>query len=172
MPTTAFPSSEPPDLIRLRPEDMDHAAVVLADLAPFTLPLIRAARLGLIALAAVPRGVPPRRRLLEETKRPVCVLIGDDDHASTGPGAWPGARWLSYWGRAAIVHAAGGEPEHYSIAVAATLAHGRLLLVETDTAHEAAWCRFLGEGRRCPLLRIVPHDGRQHPAPRAPRDLQ
>lgn len=162
----------PPDPIRLTPEELDRGAAILADLAPFCLPLIRAARLGLICLIAVPRGVPPPRRLLEETKRPVCVLIGDDDHASTGPDAWPGARWLSYWAKASFVHAAGGEAAHYTIAVAATLAHGRLLFVETDSGHADEWNRLLGGGKRSPILCFLPGGGRQHPAPREPGDLQ
>jgi hypothetical protein len=162
----------PPDVIHVTPEEMDRAAVVLADIAPHSLPLIRAARQGLLGLAAMQRGVAPPRRLIEQATRPLCVLIGDDDDAATGPAAWPGARWLSYWARAAIVHAAGGKPEHYTMAVAGALAHSRLLLVETSTEFEGAWCRLLGEGRRCPLLRIVPHNGHQHPAPRDPGSLQ
>jgi hypothetical protein len=54
---------------------------------------------------------------LRHVERPVIVLIGDDDHAPTGPNGWRCAGRLARWGKAATVHGAGGEPVHYEMAV-------------------------------------------------------
>jgi hypothetical protein len=84
----------------------------------------------------------------------------------------PGGKGLAQWARAALVHGAAGEAAHYELALVA--AHGcrRVLIIETDSAHVAAWCRALGDGRRMPLLCIVPPDGRAHPTPPARGTLQ
>jgi hypothetical protein len=41
------------------------------------------------------------------------IVIGDDDHASTGPDAWPSWRRLKGWARAAMVHAAASDRDTY-----------------------------------------------------------
>jgi hypothetical protein len=51
----------------------------------------------------------------------VLAIVGDDDHASTGPPGFRAAKRLTYRARAAIVHAAGAESEHYAEAVRAAL---------------------------------------------------
>ena len=54
---------------------------------------------------------------------------------------------------------AGGEPQHCAEAVAATVALGRFLFIETSFAFGAAWAALLP---RKLVLRIVPREG-QHP---------
>lgn len=88
-------------------------------------------------------------RQLKTSDRPVLVIIGDDDYASTGPVGWPDATKLMRWARFVILHGAGGEPGHYSAAVMAAQVHHRALMIETDTAHLDAW--------RALVMRIRPN---------------
>jgi hypothetical protein len=171
VPDTNLPPD--PDILRISPELMAQTAAVMAGLAPWAMPLLSACREGLLAICAVPRGEIAPRRLLESRRRPLCVWVQDDDHETTGPSGFPSAKWLcTRWARMAIVHGAAGEREHYIGAVLATVVHHRILLIETSSAFADAWCDLLGNGHRIPVLKIIPHDGRQHPAPHAARDLQ
>ncbi len=124
-------------------EQLELATALIAAHALYQLPVFRAARDGLIHLVAPGRDATIPKRILDETRRPVVVLIGDDGHASTGPEGWRCAKRLRYWARGGIVHAAGGEPQCYALAVAGALALQRFVLVETDSAHEAAWTHLL-----------------------------
>jgi hypothetical protein len=106
---------------------------------------------------------------IERLNRPAVVLVGDDpdvgDGAARGPEGWPMARRLRYWTRAAVVHGAGGEPEHYRDAVEAAERHGRVAFIETSAAQANAWGAFL----RCPrTLYIMPPDG-VHPIAKGTR---
>ena len=94
--------------------------------------------------------------------RPCCVLIGDDDYASTGPDGWACAHRLPWWAKAAIVHGTGGRPEHHAAVVQFTLGYGRLVLIETDSAHMVAW-RAPFVSSRVPVLMIQPPDDGPHP---------
>ena len=143
---------------------LDRLTATVATLAPHHLPLFRAVRAGLIEL------VMPRRetgwRFLREAdakRRPVLLLIGDDDHASTGPDGWRCAKRLPPWTRAAVVHGTGGEAAHYAAAVGFAIGHGRLVMLETDSAHLAEWTALFAN--RVPLLTIRPPDDGLHPAP-------
>jgi hypothetical protein len=142
---------------------MDRLAAVYATLAPHRLPLIRAARDGLINLIEPQRDATIPSRLLDDQRRPVVVLIGDDDHAPTGPAGWACARRLRYWGRAAMIHAAGGKTEHYETIVIGAALHQHTVLIETDTAHQAAWLAFLQPHMGCMVIACRPGDA--HPAP-------
>ena len=106
--------------------------------------LLRAVRRGAISLIECPRsGIPPRRAL-EDQRRPVLVLLGDDDYAATGPAGWAAMPRLLRWARGALVHGTGTDVPTYQAAVAGTLATGRFVLVETS----AAVCAGLGYGVR------------------------
>lgn len=142
--------------------EMDRLAAVYATLAPHRLPLIRAARDGLITLVEPRRDAAIQSRFLDQ-RCPVVVLIGDDDHAPTGPAGWACARRLRYWGRAAMVHAAGAKLDHYEVIVIGAALHQRTVLVETDTTHQAAWLAFLQPHMGC--LTIACPSGEAHPAP-------
>jgi hypothetical protein len=58
---------------------------------------------------------------------------------SNGAGDFPDADRLMKWARRVMIHAMGGEAAHYQLAVDAARNHGRVLLIETRTAHEVAW---------------------------------
>jgi hypothetical protein len=124
--------------------------------------LLRAVRAREIALLETMRDGIISCRMLERLTRPVMVLLGDDDYASTGPTGWAAARRLLYWASAAIVHASSANAETYRAAIALVVGHRRLLLVETDSAHVDEWSAAVLK-RRIPLLRILPIDG-VHPA--------
>ena len=51
--------------------------------------------------------------MLKLAPRPVLVVIGDDDYASTGPAGWACARRLLHWSQWACIHAAGAEVAQY-----------------------------------------------------------
>lgn len=150
---------------------IDRMAAVAASVTPHHLPLFRAVRAGLIEL------VMPRResgwRFLNEAdarRRPVLVLIGDDDHASTGPAGWRCARRLPHWTRAAVVHGTGGEAAHYAAAVGFAIGHGRVVMVETDSAHLAQWMAPFAN--RVPLLTVRSPNDAPHPASVSPGRMQ
>lgn len=151
--------------------DIDRLAAIIATGAPHWLPLFRAVRAGLIELVTPLRAAGWRfLREADAKRRPVLVLIGDDDNASTGPAGWNCACRLPWWARAAIVHGTGGEAAHYELAVAATLLHRRLVMVETNSAHIPDWTAlFLN---RVPLLTIQPPDAGPHPASVPPERMQ
>lgn len=116
---TAMP---PPDTLRLSRAELDRAIPVMASIAPFRVPLFRAIRDFRLALLEVRRGQPwPKRALRQLADRPTVVILADDDYASTGPAAFPAARKAAAWARWAMVHAAGGEEAHYTLAVGAAL---------------------------------------------------
>lgn len=132
-------------------------------------PIFQAAMSGAIALVMVSdRKVPLPLKRMERERRPVLVLIGDDDYASTGPAGWHCARKAAAWTRAALIHGAAGHPDHYQAAVANTLMHGRFLMVETAAAHLHAWAALLATK---PALVITPTGG-QHPLPPPREALQ
>jgi hypothetical protein len=118
-------------------------ATVIAHLSQsgygFKVPLYRAAQGGMISLCEITRdGTPPLKRL-DRTGRPMVILVGDDDYASTGPDGWVATRRLMYWTKAAIVHGSGGTAEDYCGAVAMAIQWGKLLLIETSSEHLMAW---------------------------------
>jgi hypothetical protein len=154
----------PPFIARINRDDIPGALALAHAVAPHLTPLIRAVGRG-IRLAGVPRAAPFPRELLEYT-RPVIAIVEDDDFRSTGPAGFPAAKRFAYWARREMVHASAAEARHYQLAVDAAMLHGRILLVETDSEHASEWCRFLGDGRRIPLLCIRPRDGVHPVAPR------
>jgi hypothetical protein len=133
---------------------------------PHIIPVLRAAAAGAIDAAFVSRGARISMRQLKSTGRPALAILGDDDHASTGPGDWPDAVRLIRWARFLILHGAGGEPMHYAAAVFAAQEHHRALLIETDTAHIEAWRVLIGGIRPNGLGLII---GTRAGAPPHPR---
>ncbi|MCF3947792.1 hypothetical protein AiwAL_15965 [Acidiphilium sp. AL] len=143
-------------------DQMDRLAAAMATLAPHRLPLIRAARDGLITLIQPRRNTTIPSRLLNDQARPAVILIGDDDYTSTGPAGWTCARRVRFWGRAAMIHAAAAEPEHYETIVIAAALHQRSVLIETDSTHQPAWITFLQPAMGCLIIACPP--GQSHPA--------
>jgi hypothetical protein len=119
----------------------------------------RALLAGQIGLVEVPRGEQFPAELHRPTPKPVLAIVGDDDHASTGPAGFPAAKPLAAWARAAIIHGAGAEPKHYAEAFRCALTVRHAVLVETDAAHIGDWTRIFGDGQRMPVLEILPRHG-------------
>lgn len=124
------------------------------------IPVLKAVRAGLIDCVFVNRrdGM-VSNRTLKTLQRPVLVIIGDDDHASTGPAGWASTAPLMRWTGAAMVHGAGAKPEHYAAAVEGARAHGRFVLVETSSEHVQAWMACAADRV---AVAIVPKQG-PHP---------
>jgi hypothetical protein len=129
--------------------------------------LIRAVRRGEINLVEPTRDRTVPAKVLERSLRPLVVVLGDDDYASTGPSAWAATRRLFRWARSAMVHASGADAPSYQIAIGMALTRGRFILIETDTTHAQEWGDAL-TAHRIPFLGIVPGGDGVHPAS-APR---
>ena len=148
--------------LNLTPAEIARIISACNAAAPHRVPILRAVCHGVIGLSEVSRDAAFPRGDLDAATGPIIAIISDDDYRSTGPSGFVAARRFAYWARAAIVHAAGGEPQQYEKAVDAALLCRRLLLVETDSAHAIEWCDFLGSGRRIPVYAILPRGG-AHP---------
>ena len=108
-------------------------------------PLVRALIRGSIAFYEINRLTSrgnAKRFLAATTRRPAVALLGDDDHAATGPAGWPIAEKLLRWSRVVIVHGTGGEPWQYTEAVRLAGVYGTVAFVETSSAEAAAWVRL------------------------------
>jgi hypothetical protein len=137
----------------------------------FRVPILRAVferRMGFVESA---RGGQIPAKVLRDP-RPHLILLGDDDLCSSGPAGWPQGRRLLRWCRRVMIHATGGEPQHYALAVEATESAGRVLLIETDMVHMPAWLALVQERQPpVPTLVLRPHPG--EPAhPTCPAVLQ
>ena len=139
----------------------------------FRNPIYRAALAGELGavIEALPHSRVPREALWH--KAPTVAVIADDAGLSSGPSDFPDAERLFGWARRVMIHAAGGEAFHYEWVVEAARLFGRVVMVETTTAAEAAWMalaererdRREAEGRE-PfglLLIQVPSDKPPHP---------
>ena len=148
------------------PRQLNHAAIAHAirdcELnAPHQVPLLQAALHGAIGLLVLSRTCQARTDLL--IGHPSIVLVPDDDHDSTGPDGWAGRADVARWAEHAIIHAAAGDVEHYRTAVLLALRVGRLVFVETDSAHAFAWHKVFAD-RNIPTLNILARGG-VHPLP-------
>jgi len=105
----------------------------------------------------------PWPKAIEHARRPTVVIVGDDPGASDGlggPDAWRCVRRLRRWTRAAMIHGAGGQPEHYAEVTRAAMKVGRVALVESTSRHALAWRAAIG----CPRsLLLIPREGLSHP---------
>jgi hypothetical protein len=135
-----------------------HAAVMNL---PGRVELLRAVRDGSINLVEIERKAEAPMRVIEQSPRPVVMLLGDDDYRATGPAGWAAWQRLSYWARGAMVHATGADAASYRLALGLAVLHQRFLLIETDSAHAHAWGDALHR-RRIPAIGLVPPDG-AHP---------
>lgn len=104
----------------------------------FRNPIYRAALAGDAALVELMPGARIPREVLWRDA-PTIIVANDDAGRSNGAGDFPDADRLMKWARRVMIHAMGGEAAHYQLAADAARNHGRVLLVETRTAHEVAW---------------------------------
>lgn len=138
------------------------------------LPLLEAVHAGQLAFAEATRGWRPvaAMRALDRTGKPALLLLGDDDESPTGPAGWPGAATALRWARAVVLHATGGLPEHYRLAVEMAAHHQRVVMVETTPEHGPAWLALARPSPARPALLIVPPPGDVHPRPAARGTVQ
>lgn len=101
--------------------------------------------------------------MLKRAPRPVLVLIGDDDYASTGPAGWACTPTLLRWARAAMVHGTGADVATYQLAVQMAVGCRRGLLIETSSPFARVWREALRTARQpVPNVTLVaPNDA--HP---------
>jgi hypothetical protein len=121
--------------------------------------------IDVVAMCATTAALP---RQIKHSRRPTVVLVGDDPGTMDGiggPDAWRCTSKLARWVHGVLIHAAGGEPEHYAEAVRMARAMGRVAFIETTSLHAPAWTARLGCKR---TLLILPRDG-AHPC--RPREV-
>jgi len=129
----------------------------------FRVPLFRAAAAGALAVATAIGGSPVPARILKQ-RHPTVVLLADDHPGAIGPDAWPQAQKLARWAPLVALHATGGQAEHYAMFAQATVHYGRLLIVELELQHLAAWRDLmLLERKPGEILCLMPRPGGQHP---------
>jgi hypothetical protein len=119
-----------------------------------------AKRIGLVELRrGASRGDCRRvlRRLADVRRRPIIVMVGDDDHASTGPAGWPGIGGLLRWAAAVVIYSAPGDAAAYEALVSFAVAHRKVLVIETNSAKAGAW--IASAPVTAQLLAIVPPPG-------------
>jgi len=141
---------------------LDRVCSVAASLRAPQLPLFRAAADGFLAVIYITDAAAPfPRRLANRAGRPVALLIGaDPDVGQTPPPhEWRCATDAAAWARSAMVHAAGGEAVHYHEAVRTTLAAGRFVLIETNSANYAAWLKIFRPLMRGGIRLVYPTNG-------------
>jgi hypothetical protein len=137
-----------------KPEQLDRLIAHAAALELVgRVELLRAVRDGSINLIEVSREAPAPIRVMEQSPRPVLLVIGDDDYASTGPCGWAAWQRVSYWARAT-----GADVASYQMAIGMALLRPRFVLIETDSAHAHEWGEAL-QRRRIPALGLLPLEG-------------
>ncbi len=110
-------------------------------------PLIRAAMVGDIRFTILPPGTRLPLAMLDMPRqlRPLLVLAGGDAGGLATPHAFPQSRRLMRWAGFTILHGAGGEAWHYTMAAEVALHARRVLIVETSGAALPAWIALKAE---------------------------
>lgn len=129
--------------------------------------LLRAVREGAIALCPIGRR-DSRFQPSDAHGKPVVIVIGDDDYASTGPAGWACTEAVANYASAAVVHGAGATASTYKMAIVNALAVGKVVLVETSSAYADAWAEAFA---RMPTIVIAPPE-RAHPVSRPKEQMQ
>jgi hypothetical protein len=133
----------------------------------FLLPLFGAVQTGVFSLVwASDRQTSPSalRRALDTAGEPAVVLLDGDDGQPSAPEDWRCGRAALAWARAALIHGAAGERQHYATGALAAALIGRLLLVHCGGSEAASWAT-VAEAARLPTLIITPRPGVVHPQP-------
>jgi len=131
-------------------------------------PLVAAAASGRFVYAAITDPESRWARCLDRDTRPTVVVVHADAGEDTDPlpAEWACLGRLRRWVGFTIIHAAGGEPHHYRLAVAMAEQYGRVALVECTPRTADAWADAIRFPPERSLL-IWP-DGGVHPiAPKA-----
>jgi hypothetical protein len=129
----------------------------------YRVPLIGTAMTGQIALTAASNGEPVQAPFLKQA-HPTAILLLDDHPDATGPKRWKQIRRLLRWSNSVMLHATGGQRQHYAMAVGFTILTKRLLLVEMRHEHHAEWHALAMEyAPRTTVFSILPTPGQTHP---------
>ena len=154
-----------PIIITARREDLERACAFLASSQAPQLPLFRAmADLRVNVVFITNPASPWPGGTIKRSTRPIVALVGGDRDIGgpdPQPRDWLCARRLRDWCGCAIVHGAGGEPEHYREAVYAAEFTGRCALIETTSARAADWAEYL----RPKHTLVIVSTGGAHPIP-------
>lgn len=135
-------------------------------------PIYRAAAADEVAVTWLARPELPNLAKLRQAGLPAVVVLGDDDYRTSGPSGWPAADKALSWAKAAVIHAAGGRPEHYAAAVADAQRFGRLVLIETADVAADDWILAAKEAGIVNLGAIRVPPGGCHPADASPHALR
>lgn len=151
-------------------QQIEKAIVLLIQAGEgYRVPLFRAAADGLLSIASAHAGAPIPARYLK-LPRPTVVVLTDDCPEATGPGRWPQIRSLLRWAKVALLHATGGQAEHYAMVAASALVMKRVLLVEMQQQHHAEWLALAdGYAPRLKVFSMIPPPGDCHPRHSAPK---
>jgi hypothetical protein len=129
----------------------------------YRIPLIGMAMTGQIVVTAACHGEPVEAQFLKQD-RPTVILLTDDHPDATGPKRWKQIRRLLRWSNMVILHATGGHPDHYLMAVGSVIMTKRLLMVEMQHRHHAEWHALAMEyAPRTTVFSILPTPGQTHP---------
>lgn len=133
----------------------------VARVCPYKLPLYRAVASRQLHLVMIFRGADYPATLIKLLPEPAVVLIGDDDYAASGPSGFQDIRRIRYWPRRTVIHAAGGTEAQYNTFVLGATQFRRMLLIETDTAHEEEWVYLMD--CYAPILLVSARNDGGHP---------
>ncbi|MFT8245223.1 hypothetical protein [Roseomonas sp. BN140053] len=138
----------------------------------YRIPLFQAARQKIVSLVAATDGEPMLMRYLKDTRRPVVALLAGDTPTDRGPDGWPQARKLIRWAEHVFIHATGGQPFHYEMMVMAAQMKSRVLVIECEYRHHAAWLALVVKLRpRLPVVNLIPPPGGAHPVMPSKREM-
>ena len=126
--------------------------------------LLQGVRSGSIALTIIrghrtvwtPRSLP--------SSLPTIVVISDDDDAveSRAPDEWRCGISAVAWSRMILIHGTGKMGPEYLAAIAAARVVGRVLIIETGSAHVMAWAAAV-KPRGVSTLTLLPPPPGVHP---------
>ena len=146
--------------------ELDRQIEITAQVAPWALPILRAARDGRLALFCVGRDVnfPPKQ--LDSYLCPRLVVLDDDNCASTGPTHFPCAETVFRWANIVIIYGAAGDPLYYQQFAILTEVFRCAVLVECPSKDTEKWNSVVLRYRRpaTRIVQIVPFPERVHPS--------
>jgi hypothetical protein len=142
----------------------DYISVMKAQ-EPWHVPIFQALLVGEIAVCIPAPGQSLPIKLFDKISEPVVVMINDDGPFWLGPDGWACAERALRWARGAMLHGAGGEIEHYKLALAGAMARRRFLIVGTSSTLLPAWeqltARLISDRHQVLSVRVSP--GCVHP---------
>ena len=112
----------------------------------------------------------PKKEIAQFGNRPILIVVGADvgEDRDPDPDQWRCAPELRRWTRAAMIHASGGEADHYRMACSVAERVGRCVIVECTPRTAERWVELLA----CPRSFVIwPREG-MHPSAPAREAMQ